>query len=184
MAAKLSNISNINKRYGGIVSPFFILLYVSFFHYCCDFSLSLSLSLSPLRVDKAVSKVYRLAMSDFTNSCLVSSCVAFTEMLSRDSTHLRIDTQSAIRIFNHRMSTEGWGSVTSPVPSVGVKDGGGGGSPVDTGDVSGGGGGGSSSEAGSTVGESDEVNEVVKNKIGKIDNNARKNCFYSLSFSF
>ena len=132
-----------------------------------------SLSLSPLRVDKAVSKVYRLAMSDFTNSCLVSSCVAFTEMLSRDSTHLRIDTQSAIRIFNHRMSTEGWGSVTSPVPSVGVKDGGGGGSPVDTGDVSGGGGGGgSSSEAGSTVGEIDEVNEVVKNKIGKIDNNA------------
>ena len=145
---------------------------------------SLSLSLSPLRVDKAVSKVYRLAMSDFTNSCLVSSCVAFTEMLSRDSTHLRIDTQSAIRIFNHRMSTEGWGSVTSPVPSVGVKDGCGGGSPVDTGDVSGGGGGGSSSEAGSTVGESDEVNEVVKNKIGKIDNNARKNGFYSLSFSF
>ena len=82
------------------------------------------------------------------------------------------------------MSTEGWGSVTSPVPSVGVKDSGGGGSPVDTGDVSGGGGGGSSSEAGSTVGESDEVNEVVKNKIGKIDNNARKNGFYSLSFSF
>ena len=120
-------------------------------------------------------------MSDFTNSCLVSSCVAFTEMLSRESTHLRIDTQSAIRIFNHRMSTEGWGSVTSPVPSVGVKDGGGGGSPVDTGDASGGGGGGSSSEAGSTVGESDEVNEVVKNKIGKIENNARKNGFYSLS---
>ena len=40
-------------------------------------------------------------MSDFTNSCLTSSSVAFVEMLSRSSTHLRIDSQSALRIYKY-----------------------------------------------------------------------------------
>jgi spatacsin len=53
------------------------------------------------RIGKVISKVYRLSLSDFTNSHLISSCAAFLEMLSRDSTHLRIDTQSAVRIYEY-----------------------------------------------------------------------------------
>ena len=90
-------------------------------------------------------------MSDFNNSCLVSSCVSFTEMLSRDSTSLRIDTQAAIRIFDYRTSTE----TGTAVP--GGKDAG----TLDTGGVGG------AEEVGPGVGEVDEVNEAIKNKIGK-----------------
>ena len=43
-------------------------------------------------------KVYRLAMKDFTNSRLSSSCAALMEMLGRDSTSFRIDLQCANRI--------------------------------------------------------------------------------------
>ncbi|XP_019859323.1 PREDICTED: spatacsin-like [Amphimedon queenslandica] len=101
------------------------------------------------RIDKAVRKVYQLAMADFNNSCLVSSCVSFTEMLSRDSTTLRIDTQAAIRIFNYRTSTE----TGTTVP--GGKDAG----TMDTGGVGG------AEEAAPSVGEVDEINEAIKNKI-------------------
>ena len=104
------------------------------------------------RIDKAVRKVYELAMGDFNNSCLVSSCVSFTEMLSRDSTTLRIDTQAAIRIYNYRTSTE----TGTTVP--GGKDAG----TMDTGGVGG------AEEAAPSVGEVDEINEAIKNKIGAV----------------
>ena len=50
------------------------------------------------RVDHAVSRVYRLALHNFTNDRVVSSCAAFIEMLDRDSRLLRIDSQAAARI--------------------------------------------------------------------------------------
>ena len=50
------------------------------------------------RIDHVVSHVYRLALLDFTNSKLSSSCAAFIEMLDRDSTLLRVDLQAANRI--------------------------------------------------------------------------------------
>ena len=56
------------------------------------------------RIDRAVSRVYRLAMQDFTNTRLVSSCVAFLEMVDRDSRLLRVDTQAAVRIACHTLS--------------------------------------------------------------------------------
>lgn len=43
-------------------------------------------------------RVYRLALYDFSNSRLGSSCAALMEMLGRDSTPLRIDLQCANRI--------------------------------------------------------------------------------------
>ena len=55
-------------------------------------------SVPPSRVDRAVSRVYRLALQDFNNSRLVSSCAAFIEMLDRDSRLLRVDVQAAVRI--------------------------------------------------------------------------------------
>ena len=54
-----------------------------------------------LRIDRAVCKVYRLAMQDFTDTRLVSSCVAFLEMVDRDSRLLRVDVQAAGRIARH-----------------------------------------------------------------------------------
>lgn len=51
-----------------------------------------------LRIDRLMLKVYRLALSDFTNSRLGSSCAALMEMLGRDSTLFRIDLQCANRI--------------------------------------------------------------------------------------
>ena len=53
------------------------------------------------RIDRAVCKVYRLAMQDFTDTRLVSSCVAFLEMVDRDSRLLRVDVQAAGRIARH-----------------------------------------------------------------------------------
>ena len=53
------------------------------------------------RIDRAVSRVYRLAMQDFTNPRLASSCAAFIEMVDRDSTLLRVDLQAALRIARH-----------------------------------------------------------------------------------
>ena len=61
--------------------------------------------LSRCRLDRAASRVYRLAMLDFTNSRLVSSCVAFTEMCERDSTLLRVDSQAAIRMARYTRDT-------------------------------------------------------------------------------
>lgn len=65
------------------------------------------------RIDRAVSKVYSLALSDFTNSKLVASCVAFLEMLGRDSTSLRVDTQSAQRILSSLTNQESKGEETA-----------------------------------------------------------------------
>ena len=79
------------------------------------------LSLFLFRIDKAVSHVYKLAMMDFTNLKLVSSCVAFLEMLSRDSTSLRIDTQAAKRIHAHLLSKESKGVVTDQEKSESEK---------------------------------------------------------------
>lgn len=61
-------------------------------------SFTLFLCIVPSRVDRAVTRVYRLALQGFTNPCLVSSCAAFIEMLDRDSCLLRIDVQAANRI--------------------------------------------------------------------------------------
>ena len=58
------------------------------------------------RVDRAVSRVYRLALQDFTNSRLTSSCAAFMEMLERDSRLLRIDVQAALRITKYTSGHE------------------------------------------------------------------------------
>ena len=71
------------------------------------------------RIDKAIAKVYRIAICDFSNSRLISSCVAFIEMLSRDSANLRLDTQAAMRICNYldsRLDLDGSQNM------VGVKD--------------------------------------------------------------
>ena len=65
------------------------------------------------RIDRAVSKVYSLALSDFTNFKLVASCVAFLEMLGRDSTGLRVDSQSAQRILSSLTKQESKGEETA-----------------------------------------------------------------------
>ena len=62
------------------------------------------------RIDKAVAGVYRLVLSDFTNLKLVTSCVAFIEMLSRDSTHLRVDSLSASRIYTYLLNRDSNGT--------------------------------------------------------------------------
>ncbi|XP_064396222.1 spatacsin-like isoform X6 [Halichondria panicea] len=59
------------------------------------------------RLDRASSRVYRLAMLDFTNSRLISSCVAFMEMCERDSTHLRVDSQAALRMARYSSDSSG-----------------------------------------------------------------------------
>ena len=53
------------------------------------------------RIDRAVARVYRLAMQELGNTKLAASCAAFVEMLDRDSTLLRVDTQAALRIARH-----------------------------------------------------------------------------------
>ncbi len=45
-------------------------------------------------------------MADFVNNKLVSSCMAFIEMLSRDSTHMRIDSLAANRIYMYLINKE------------------------------------------------------------------------------
>ncbi len=62
------------------------------------------------RIDKAVARVYRLVLADFTNLKLVTSCVAFIEMLSRDSTHLRVDSLSASRICTYLLKRDSNGT--------------------------------------------------------------------------
>ena len=62
------------------------------------------------RIDHVVSHVYRLALLDFTNSKLSSSCAAFIEMLDRDSTLLRVDTQAALRIVRYSGEEDGRGN--------------------------------------------------------------------------
>ena len=57
-----------------------------------------------------MSHVYRLALLDFTNSKLSSSCAAFIEMLDRDSTLLRVDTQAALRIVRYSGEEDGRGN--------------------------------------------------------------------------
>ena len=61
------------------------------------------------RIDHVVSHVYRLALLDFTNSKLSSSCAAFIEMLDRDSTLLRVDTQAALRVVRYSGEEDGRG---------------------------------------------------------------------------
>ena len=68
-----------------------------------------SVTLSNCRIDHVVSHVYRLALLDFTNSKLSSSCAAFIEMLDRDSTLLRVDTQAALRIARYSGEEDGRG---------------------------------------------------------------------------
>ena len=72
------------------------------------------MSLSLLfRVDRAVTRVYQLAIADFTNSKLTASCAAFVEMLSRDSTLLRVDTQTASRLLLYQEFLQKNGDVSS-----------------------------------------------------------------------
>ena len=42
-----------------------------------------------------------MAMADFTNTTLTGACVVFTDMLSRDSTKLRVHLSSARRLLKH-----------------------------------------------------------------------------------
>jgi len=56
-------------------------------------------------------KVYKLALSDFSNSRLGSSSAALLEMLGRDSTALRIDLQSANRIVKYADGPQWKGTV-------------------------------------------------------------------------
>ena len=53
------------------------------------------------RVTKGVTRAYRMAMADFTNMTLTGACVIFTDMLSRDSTKLRVHLSSARRLLKH-----------------------------------------------------------------------------------
>ena len=48
-------------------------------------------------MSKATRKAYKLAITHFDNSRIVCSCVAFLELLSVDSTFLRIDVAAAKR---------------------------------------------------------------------------------------
>ena len=66
------------------------------------------------RIDRAVSHVYRLALQDFTNPHLTSSCAAFIEMVDRDSTLLRVDVQAALRIARHGQQQQGEGNAPCP----------------------------------------------------------------------
>lgn len=45
-----------------------------------------------------MSRVFQIALHDFSNSQLLASCAALMEMLGRDSTSFRIDLQCAQRI--------------------------------------------------------------------------------------
>ena len=42
-----------------------------------------------------------LAMNDFTNISLTSSCIIFTELLSQDSTKLRVHLSTARRLLKY-----------------------------------------------------------------------------------
>ena len=53
------------------------------------------------RINKGVSKAYKMAMTDFTNTSLTSSCIIFTELLSQDSTKLRVHLSTARRLLQH-----------------------------------------------------------------------------------
>ena len=53
------------------------------------------------RISKGVSKAYKMAISDFTNTSLTSSCIIFTELLSQDSTKLRVHLATARRLLKH-----------------------------------------------------------------------------------
>ena len=68
---------------------------------------------SLIRVDRAVTRVYQLALTNFTDPKLIASCAAFIEMLSRDSTLLRVDTQTAARLLLHQESLQANSSVSS-----------------------------------------------------------------------
>ena len=48
-----------------------------------------------------------MAMADFTNTTLTGACVTFTEMLSRDSTKLRVHLSSARRLLKHNKEFAG-----------------------------------------------------------------------------
>lgn len=46
-------------------------------------------------------KAYRLALRHFSNPPVSASCVAFVEMLGQDSSVLRVDIESAIRLYDY-----------------------------------------------------------------------------------
>lgn len=71
-----------------------------------------SIFLPSCRIDRLMLKVYRLAMRDFTNSRLGSSCAALMEMLGRDSTSFRIDLQCANRIAKYGDSKHPRGKIS------------------------------------------------------------------------
>ena len=53
------------------------------------------------RINKGVSKAYKMAMNNFTNTSLTSSCIIFTELLSRDSITLRVHLSAAHRLLKY-----------------------------------------------------------------------------------
>lgn len=57
--------------------------------------------ISLLRINRGVKKAYSLAMNDFTNTSLASSCIIFTELLSQDSTRLRVHLSTARRLLKY-----------------------------------------------------------------------------------
>lgn len=85
VAARLVNHSNTRKRCVDRCLTSTFLLPSSCFH-CSN------------RINRLMSRVYRLAMGDFSNLRLGASCAALMEMLGRDSTSFRVDLQCANRI--------------------------------------------------------------------------------------
>ena len=86
------------------------LFYIRDSSYCtcvmCEWLYILTVHLCSVYV---VSHVYRLALLDFTNSKLSTLCAAFVEMLDRDSTLLRVDTQAALPIARYSGEEDGRG---------------------------------------------------------------------------
>ena len=52
-------------------------------------------------ISKATNKAYQLAVTHFANNKIVNSCVAFLELLSVDTSFVRIDIEAARRILHH-----------------------------------------------------------------------------------
>ena len=53
------------------------------------------------RISQAYYKAYTTALRHFTNHSIAAACVAFVEMLGRDSLPLRIDLQAAITVLGY-----------------------------------------------------------------------------------
>ncbi|XP_071954480.1 spatacsin-like isoform X2 [Antedon mediterranea] len=63
---------------------------------------------SKKRISQAQAKACLIALKHFANQGIASACVAFIEMLGRDSTRLRVDLQTGNTIYNFQQKEEEW----------------------------------------------------------------------------